>query len=78
LESGKRVLSFFFDKIPLLDGRFGVNIDIRDTGGVVLDLSEQSAYFEVMNPSRATGVVAMPLSIKVSTPEESQWLKLAQ
>jgi len=78
LESGDRVLSFRFENVPLLDGRFGVNIDIRDTGGVVLDISEQSAYFEVMNPGRAVGVVAMPLSINVSAPDSSPIWQLAQ
>ena len=62
----------------MLDGRFLVNVDIRDSGGVVLDLSEQSAYFEVMNPGRATGIVAMPLAVRVSDADGSQLLESVQ
>ncbi len=78
LPQGKKIISFYFSEIPLLDGRFGINIDIRDSGGVVLDLSEQRAYFEVMNPGRDTGTIAMPLAVKISDANGFQFLESVQ
>ena len=36
--------------------------------GVVIDVKEPACSFEVMNPGRATGVVAMPLVIELDPP----------
>ncbi len=65
LDAGTRGVSFRFAEVPLLDGRFALSLDVRDAGGAVLDQQEQVAHFEVMNPGRATGVVALPLVIEV-------------
>jgi hypothetical protein len=45
-----------------------VNIDVRDSGGVVIGIAEPACEFEVMNPSKATGVVALPMRIEVVVP----------
>ncbi|MDQ1532755.1 MAG: hypothetical protein QOF28_516, partial [Actinomycetota bacterium] len=39
-------------------------IQTRDEG-VVYDWHEQQWQFEVMNPDRTVGIVAMPLTVKV-------------
>jgi ABC-2 type transport system ATP-binding protein len=68
LDPGSGSVTFSFASIPLLDGRFTVNIDVRDAGGVVLDHSEPACQFEVMNPGRATGVVALAMGVEMSPP----------
>ncbi|HVB04925.1 MAG TPA: ABC transporter ATP-binding protein [Acidimicrobiales bacterium] len=68
LDKGLGSAAFIFDAVTLLDGRFVVNIDVRDAGGVVLDVSEPATYFEVMNPGRATGIVALPMRLEVTPP----------
>lgn len=70
LGSGPGSVSFYFDSIYLLDGRFDVNLDVRDESGVVLEMAEPAASFEVMNPTRATGLVALPMRVEVEAPSE--------
>ena len=41
--------------------------DLTGTG-VVIDVKEPACSFEVMNPGRATGLVAMPLVIELNPP----------
>ncbi len=65
LERGHGSISFCFDSVTLLDGTFSVNLDVRSGTGVVIDVKEPACSFEVMNPGRATGVVAMPLVIEL-------------
>jgi ABC-2 type transport system ATP-binding protein len=68
LDKGTGTATFRFSSIALLDGRFSVNIDARDAGGVVLDHSEPACFFEVMNPGRVTGLVALPMGLEVTPP----------
>ncbi len=68
LAPGAGSVTFCFDSLPLLDGRFIVNVDVRDAGGVVLGLAEPACEFEVMNPSKATGMVALPMRVEVVVP----------
>ncbi|HXZ82524.1 MAG TPA: ABC transporter ATP-binding protein [Acidimicrobiales bacterium] len=68
LAPGAGSVTFCFDSLPLLDGRFIVNVDVRDAGGVVIGLAEPACDFEVMNPSKATGVVALPMRVEVVVP----------
>jgi ABC-2 type transport system ATP-binding protein len=68
LAAGVGSVTFCFDSLPLLDGRYIVNIDVRDSGGVVIGIAEPACEFEVMNPSKATGVVALPMRIEVVVP----------
>ena len=70
LGPGPGTVTFVFDTVPLLDGAFKVNLDVRDAAGTVLDLSEPAVTFEVMNPTRATGVVALPMRVEVDAPSE--------
>ena len=50
---------------PLMDGTFSVNVGIQSKGGVVYDWREQATSFEVMNPGRSTGVIAMPVHAEI-------------
>jgi len=68
LAPGVGSVTFCFDSVPLLDGRFIANVDVRDSGGVVIGLAEPACDFEVMNPSKATGVVSLPMRVEVVVP----------
>ena len=68
LAPGVGSVTFCFDSVPLLDGRFIANVDVRDSGGVVIGLAEPACDFEVMNPSKATGVVSLPIRVEVVVP----------
>jgi ABC-2 type transport system ATP-binding protein len=68
LEPGESTVSFQFRELPLLDGRFTVNIRVQESGaGVVHARQEPAATFEVVNPGQATGVVALPFTVHVKT-----------
>jgi hypothetical protein len=68
LEPGAATVSFQFRELPLLDGRYTVNVRVQDSGGgVVHARQEPAAMFEVVNPGRSTGVVALPLTVHVKT-----------
>lgn len=68
LEEGTSTVMFQFQEMPLLDGRYTVNIRVQDGGGgVVHALKEPAATFEVVNPGKATGVVALPFAVHVKT-----------
>jgi ABC-2 type transport system ATP-binding protein len=68
LERGHGSIQFSFDSVPLLDGKFIVNLDVRSGSGVVVDVREPACTFEVVNPGRATGLVAMPLNVELVAP----------
>ena len=68
LERGHGTIQFSFDSIPLLDGKFIVNLDVRSGSGVVVDVREPACTFEVVNPGRATGLIAMPLNVELVAP----------
>jgi ABC-2 type transport system ATP-binding protein len=57
-----------FESIPLLDGTYYLNVGIRKRSGTVFDWREQEAYFEVMNPGRETGVIALKTHADVFGP----------
>ncbi|MCU1489616.1 MAG: transporter ATP-binding protein [Acidimicrobiaceae bacterium] len=68
LPPGDGGVTFFFDSIPFLDGRFQVTMAAQDARGMVLDVAEPLCHFEVMNPGRAIGVVGLPLRVEVEPP----------
>jgi ABC-2 type transport system ATP-binding protein len=68
LERGHGTVQFSFDAVPLLDGKFIVNLDVRSGTGVVVDVREPACTFEVVNPGRSTGLVAMPLNVELVAP----------
>jgi ABC-type polysaccharide/polyol phosphate transport system ATPase subunit len=68
LAPGAGSVSFRFDAIPLLDGRYTVNLALRNAGGIVLALAEPACAFEVMNPGRSLGVVDLPMRVELTAP----------
>lgn len=70
LAPGAGSISFRFDAIPLLDGRYAVNLAVRNAGGVVLAIADPACAFEVMNPGRSLGVVDLPMRVELTAPGE--------
>jgi ABC-2 type transport system ATP-binding protein len=56
--AGRADLSF--EHVPLLDGTYGLKVEIKDRLGILYDSREQEG-FEVMNPDRSRGSVALEL-----------------
>jgi ABC-2 type transport system ATP-binding protein len=78
LMPGRFRVEFDFDRLPLLDGSFTVNARIQDAGGGVVHARlEPAASFEIVNPGGATGFVALPLRIELSSPPESGSARVA-
>ena len=61
LDQGESIVSFVFDSVPLLDGRFAVNVDVRDAHSKMIANAEPAASFEVMNPGRSVGMFALAM-----------------
>jgi len=59
-----------FERVPLLEGNYTMSIGLRNRAGVVYDLREQEK-FEVMNPGRSRGRVALELRADVRAPSLS-------
>ncbi len=58
---------FDISSVPLLDGTYPITLGIHSHDeGTVYDWSEQRHWFEVMNPERTTGTVALPVKVKVT------------
>ncbi len=63
---GRGEARFFFEAVPLLDGTYFVSVGIRSKGGgITYDWREEGARFEVMNPGKTVGAVALPLQTEV-------------
>jgi ABC-2 type transport system ATP-binding protein len=63
---GEGMVEFVFDSFPLTDGAFDVNVGVQSRlGGDVFDLAQPGCRFEVINPGRETGVVALPTRVNM-------------
>jgi ABC-2 type transport system ATP-binding protein len=56
--AGRADLSF--ERVPLLDGTYSMKVEIKNRFGILYDSREREA-FEVMNPDRSRGTVALEL-----------------
>lgn len=65
LGSGK--VDFVIDSVPLLGGPYTVNVASAGSGGIILDLKEHAARFEVMNTGRSVGAVALDVRAEIRT-----------
>jgi ABC-2 type transport system ATP-binding protein len=66
LERGPGMVEFLMESFPMLDGVYRVVAGIQSRlGGMMFDWREPAAEFEVMNPGRATGALAVPLSVRI-------------
>jgi ABC-2 type transport system ATP-binding protein len=66
---------FEFPSVPLLDGTYSITIGLTTADeGTVYDWHDQKYHFQVMNPTRASGLVHMPpkISLHPSTAVEQQ------
>ncbi len=67
-EVGPGEIAFVFERIPFLDARFSINIDVRDSKGQVIDSIEPACELEVMYPGQANGTVSMPFVFELKAP----------
>jgi hypothetical protein len=66
LDRGPGWVEFLFDSFPFLDGVYRVVVGIQSRlGGMVYDWREPACSFEVMNPGKATGLVSLPVAVRV-------------
>jgi ABC-2 type transport system ATP-binding protein len=69
---GPGEVRFSFADVPLLDGTYLVTFAVQTTdAGVVYDWHEQQWQFEVMNPDRTQGIVAMPMTVRMEQPPQA-------
>ncbi len=67
---GAGQITLAIDRIPLLDGEYPVNVRISDRRHArLLDWREGAHRFEVVNPGRAEGRVALDVSLHTSSRE---------
>ncbi|HXQ76166.1 MAG TPA: ABC transporter ATP-binding protein [Acidimicrobiales bacterium] len=59
-----------FDRVSFLDGAYTVAVDLKSRLGIVFDRRELLG-FEVMNPGRARGFVALEPRVEIRTPSLS-------
>jgi ABC-2 type transport system ATP-binding protein len=63
--AGPGAIDFHFESLPLFDGSYDVNVGITGPGGTLYDWREPACQFEVMNPGRSVGLVAVPVRVAV-------------
>jgi hypothetical protein len=67
---GAGEITLAIDRIPLLDGEYPVNVRISDRHHArLLDWREGKHRFEVVNPGRADGRVALDVTLHSSSRE---------
>ena len=62
--AGAGVCDFRFDSVPLLDGAYPMSIGVRSSDGSVV-YDEREVRFEIVNPGRVLGSVALPVHAEV-------------
>jgi ABC-2 type transport system ATP-binding protein len=77
LPEGAGLVNFRIDDIPLLDGKFTYSIGVLSKGGVLFDWREPAGSFEVMNPTKATGFITLPVSAALLPPEREAVAQMA-
>jgi ABC-2 type transport system ATP-binding protein len=56
---GSSRIDFTFDRVPLLEGAFDIGVTVCDKRGIAIDVADQAARLEVMNPGQGTGLLAI-------------------
>lgn len=69
---GPGAVDFHFDALPLLDGAYDVFVGVLTRLGMS-DWREPACRFEVMNPGRTTGIVALPCRVAVVPAVPAPW-----
>jgi ABC-type polysaccharide/polyol phosphate transport system ATPase subunit len=68
---GRRVVTFEFPDVPLLDGTYPFTIGVHTAGGLVYDSWEQLRHFDVAAPARDIGLARLPLEIDTGAASEN-------
>jgi ABC-2 type transport system ATP-binding protein len=68
---GRRVVTFDFPDVPLLDGTYPLTIGVHTAGGLVYDSWEQLRHFDVAAPARDIGLARLPLEIDTGAASEN-------
>ncbi len=64
IPEGGGVVRFHFPEVPLLDGTYSVSVGVRSaTVTAIYDWKDQATSFEVVNQTRSTGRVRLPLDV---------------
>jgi ABC-2 type transport system ATP-binding protein len=68
LPAGRSSIALHFESLPLLDGSYSVNVRVREPGGGT-DYAgmEPAVVMTVENPGTSTGLVALPLTVELSS-----------
>lgn len=61
-------VDFSFAAVPLLGGTYQIGVVAQDRRGMVIDVRDDAGSFEVMNPGRTAGTVAMDLHTEIRAP----------
>ncbi|HZU79805.1 MAG TPA: ABC transporter ATP-binding protein [Acidimicrobiales bacterium] len=64
--AGRGQVAFTFPDVPLLEGSYMIHVAISSATGLVYDLREQDAMFEVTNPGRSRGSVDLQPEVEIS------------
>ncbi|CAG4927830.1 MULTISPECIES: ABC transporter ATP-binding protein [Acidithrix] len=64
---GDGVFELYFESLPLLDGVYGIVAMIIDASGTLVSWIEEKAAFQVMNPSKVSGLVALTFRVTSSS-----------
>jgi ABC-2 type transport system ATP-binding protein len=68
LPAGAGTVEFRFGDVPLLEGSYMIHVAVSSVaGGLVFDLREQDAMFEVVNPGRSRGLIDLEPSVEITT-----------
>jgi ABC-2 type transport system ATP-binding protein len=66
---GLGAIDFHLEALPLFDGMYDINVGVYGSGGILFDWREPACQFEMMNPGRATGMVALTVRLAL-VPDE--------
>jgi len=66
---GTGAIDFHLESLPLFDGTYDVNVGAYGSGGILFDWREPACQFEMMNPGRATGLIALTVRLAL-VPDE--------
>ena len=65
LQPGEHELDFVVTNPPLLEGKYLVNVDVRDASETVLDFIEGGVELELVKINRESGFITMPVQLDV-------------
>ena len=70
IAAGRGAVDFVLDSVPFSDGAYDVCVGVQTPRGLS-DWQEPACRFEVMNPGRSSGIVAIPARAAMVPPEDA-------